>query len=314
MFKPIVSICIPAYQKPQYVARCLDSVLKQDYPSIEVIISDDSPGEDIKQIIKPYSSQLDIKYYHNRPALRSPANWNAALDKAGGQLVMLMHQDDWFHTADAVTSFVKAFGEAPEVDFVFCRNTAIDENGKEMVLQAIPRLLKEMDKKPNQLVLAQVIGPPSNTMLRAKVPIRYDEQFIWLVDVDYYTRLLKAGHRYKYIDRHLVSIGLHKDQTTEFVRSNDHIILKENILFAAKLERDAFGDILIFDYYWRLLRNFKVRNVNDIVKAGVDKEKVPRMIRHMLRLQKKIPQHILQFGVYSKMLMTFSYITKPSST
>ncbi len=333
MFKPIVSICIPAYQKPQYVARCLDSILKQDYPSIEVIISDDSPiyakasagkpaegsakaggSEDIKQIIKPYSEKIGIRYHHNQPALRSPANWNAALDKAGGELVMLMHQDDWFHTPDAISSFVKAFEENPGVDFVFCRNTAVDEQGNSVVLQAIPRLLKEVDKKPNQLVLAQVIGPPSNTMLRANVPVRYDEQFIWLVDVDYYARLLKAGHRYRYIDRHLVSIGLHKDQTTEFVRNNDHIILKENMLFAAKLEKDAFRAILIYDYFWRLLRNFKVRNSTDIVKAGVPAEKIPRIIHHMLNLQRKIPVNVLTFGVFSKLLMTFSYITKPSST
>src|SRR5689334_10519228 len=124
MFKPIVSICIPAYQKPQYVARCLDSILKQDYASIEVIISDDSPGEDIKQIIKPFEGKLAIKYYHNQPALRSPANWNAALDRGSGELVMLMHQDDWLHTTDAISTFVKAFADDPSVDFVFCRNTA----------------------------------------------------------------------------------------------------------------------------------------------------------------------------------------------
>lgn len=333
MFKPLISICIPAYKQPQYVARCLDSIVKQDYQRIQVVISDDSPtyaeasedlpaeasakagepGEDIKQIIKPYADRLTIDYYHNQPALRSPANWNAALDRAGGELVMLMHQDDWFHAPDALSTYVKTFEQNPGVDFVFCRNTAIDEKGNAIVLQAIPRLLKEMDRKPNQLVMAQVIGPPSNTMLRRSVTIRYDEQFIWLVDVDYYVRLLKAGHRYHYIDRHLVSIGLHKDQTTEFVRSNDHIILKENILFAAKLESSAFRDISIYDYFWRILRNFKVRNIADMENAGVERSKIPPVILRMLRLQKKMPLPVLQFGVFSKMLMTLSYITKPSA-
>jgi glycosyltransferase involved in cell wall biosynthesis len=310
MSKPIVSICIPAYRKPQYVARCLDSILKQDYSPIEVIISDDSPGEDIKQIIKPFADKLVIKYHHNQPALRSPANWNAALDRAGGELVMLMHQDDWLHSVTAISTYVKAFADTPEVDFVFCRNTAVDESGKEIVLQAIPRLLREMDKKPNQLVLAQVMGPPSNTMLRATVKIRYDEQFIWLVDVDYYARLLKAGHKYRYLDSHLVSIGLHKDQTTEFVRSNDHIILKENILFAAKLEKDAFRDMLIYDYYWRLLRNFKVRSIADIENAGIGKEIIPPVIHHMLKLQQKVSLKVLRSGIFSKLLMSLSYLTR----
>jgi glycosyltransferase involved in cell wall biosynthesis len=310
MFQPLISIGIPAYKKPQYVARCLESIIQQDYKNVQVIISDDSPGEDIKQIIQPYSTQLNIEYHHNTPALRSPANWNNALDKCQGDLVLLMHQDDWFHAPDALRSYVKIFEEDKTVDFVFCQNTGVDENGRVIVLQAIPRLLKEMTQKPNQLVLAQVIGPPSNTMLRKNVKIRYDERFIWLVDVDYYVRILKAGYRYRYINRHLVSIGLHKDQTTEFVRANDHIILKENILFAAKLETTAFNDILIYDYYWRLLRNFGVQHIDDLIKAGADSKEIPQVIHHMLALQKKLPMSVLKTGVLSKLFMTISYITK----
>ena len=45
----------------------------------------------------PYISDIDIKYYHNQPAIKSPMNWNNALDKATGDYVMLLHQDDWLH-------------------------------------------------------------------------------------------------------------------------------------------------------------------------------------------------------------------------
>src|SRR3954463_15956410 len=60
MSEPLISICIPAYKKPQYVVRCLESILKQDYTSVEVIISDDSPDEDIKQVIQPFRDRLRI--------------------------------------------------------------------------------------------------------------------------------------------------------------------------------------------------------------------------------------------------------------
>lgn len=290
------------------MVRCLESIVKQDYKRVEVIISDDSPNEDIKQAILPYNNSLNIKYYHNDPPLGSPKNWNAALDKATGDLLLLLHQDDWFHASDALFTYVNTFANK-DVDFVFCQNTAIDKDGNKIILQELPRLLKEMRQKPNHLLLSQVIGPPSNAMLKKTVTLRYDEKFIWLVDVDYYSRILKAGYNYEYIERHLVSIGLHEDQTTVFCQNNKDIIFKENIWFADKIGNDAFFDILIYDYYWRLLRNYKIRSLADIEANKVGLKEIPLVIRHMLSVQTKIPLAILRLGVFSKLFMGATYIT-----
>jgi glycosyltransferase involved in cell wall biosynthesis len=307
MSEPLISICIPAYNKPQYVARCLESILKQDYKSVEVIISDDSPDEDIKQVIEPYAGKLRISYYHNNPALKSPRNWNAALDKAAGKYVILLHQDDWLHSDKCLSSFLLAF-EGEEIDFVFCRNTAMDENGKIFVLQARPQLLSKLSTRPDHLILAQVIGPPSNTMLKSSIKLRYDENFIWMVDVDYYNRILKSGFKYKYINEHLVTIGLHGDQTTEFCRTHPEIIFKENIMLAQKIGSKLFQDILLFDYYWRLLRNHLVRNLADIEKFGLQIKDIPLAIVHMLNSQGKLSLSVLKNGFKSKFYMLSSFL------
>lgn len=306
--QPLISICIPAYKKPDFIVRCLQSVVTQTYKQVEIIISDDSPDEDIKVAIAPFRDSLSIFYYHNQPALKSPKNWNAALDKATGDLLLLMHQDDWFFAADALEQYVSIFSQKPEVDFVFCRNTAIDEKGNEFILQARPKLLHQLDKKQDHLLLAQVIGPPSNTMLRKKVSIRYDENFIWLVDVDYYVRVLKAEYKYFYIDKHLVNIGLHEDQTTAFCRTNTDIIFKENIFYAAKLKRETFLDILIYDYYWRLLRNYNIRSLQDFAMNGVQASKIPDVIIHMHRSQSRWALKLLKNGFFSKTTMLQSYL------
>jgi glycosyltransferase involved in cell wall biosynthesis len=306
MAHPLISICIPAYKKPQYVIRCLESVLQQDYRNVEVVISDDSPDEDIKDAIAPYTERLSIRYFHNQPALKSPRNWNNALDKANGELVMLLHQDDWLHAPDALSTYVNAFEDA-NVNFVFCRNTAVDEKGTVTVLQERKYLLTQMVVKPNHLLLSQIIGPPSNTMLRSSVSIRYDEQFIWVVDVDYYARLLKAGHKYRYIDRHLVSIGLHGDQTTVFCRTNDDIIFRENIRFAAKVEPEAFADPVFFDYYWRLLRTYKIRSMADVEANGISAAELPQVLLHMLKAQQRITPKALGVGPISKSFMLLCY-------
>jgi glycosyltransferase involved in cell wall biosynthesis len=307
MTSPHISICIPAYKKPEFVVRCLQSITQQSYKDVEVVISDDSPDEDIKVAIEPFRASLSIFYYHNSLALKSPKNWNAALDKARGDLVLLMHQDDWFFSNNALQQYKTVFDTYPKVDFVFCRNTAIDETGKEIILQARPKLINELSKKPDHLLLAQVIGPPSNTMVRKNVSVRYDENFIWLVDVDYYVRLLKTGYKYHYINQHLVNIGLHEDQTTAFCRANRDIIFKENILYAGKLKPDVFKDVLIFDYYWRLLRNYKIKTSRDIVANGVHENQIPKVITHLLYTQSMWSLRFLRNGVASKTAMALSY-------
>ncbi len=313
MSEPLISICIPAYKKPEFVVRCIQSIQKQSHKNVEIIISDDSPTQDIKIAIQPYISELNVKYYHNVPALKSPKNWNNALGKATGDFYMLMHQDDWFEQAQSLSIYVKAFAQNPAASFVFCKNTAVQPDGNTITLQAIQSLLKNMLHKPYHLVRANVIGPPSNTMLRKAVTTRYDESYIWLVDVDYYVQLLIKGYQYVYLDQHLVSIGLHEDQTTVFCRNNEDVIVKENIWFAKKLGNTAFKDILIYDYYWRLLRNYKIRSLTDLNRMGVTNENILPVITKMLAVQAPLPLSLLGIGVFSKIAMLICYLSRPKS-
>lgn len=313
MADPLISICIPAYKQPDFIVRLLRSVIQQTYKRVEVVISDDSPDDTVKIAIEPYKSELSIVYIQNSPALKSPANWNNAIAHSTGDYFVLLHQDDWLFDEQALEKYLNSFEANPKAGFVFCKNIAVTEEGKEIVLQHIPSLLTRLKKTPLHLVLAQVIGPPSNTMLRAHVKnkVQYDEDFIWLVDVDYYVRVLQAGFDYVYLDEHLVSIGLHEDQTTVFCRNNGDIILKENILFAFKIGEPAFKDLKIYDYYWRLLRNDAVKHTDQLIATGVCAEKVLPIFGHMLNLQNKIPKSILSFGPASKILMFLNYLTRP---
>ena len=46
---PKVSILIPAYNRPHYLELALKSALNQTYENIEIIISDDSTNDEVKQ-------------------------------------------------------------------------------------------------------------------------------------------------------------------------------------------------------------------------------------------------------------------------
>lgn len=309
---PLISICVPVYGKPLFVTRLLNSILTQEHKHIEIILSDDTPDDSVKKVAEAYNPKMTIRYFQHIPSLKSPRNWNFALDQAQGDYTMLIHQDDWLHHPSALTMYVEAFTQNPTIGFVFCKNTAIKPSGEAIVLQTFPWLLTSIQNNPYHLVRSDVIGPPSNVMVRKGVNIRYDEEMIWLVDVDYYVRLIESGLIYTYIDKHLVSIGLHEDQMTNFCRENSSIMVKENLFFAYKNQTKLFSDWRLFDYFWRLLRNHAIIGEDQLWNAGVPKERVVTDIKRMLRWQKPFSLKLLRVGIFSKLVMYACFITRKS--
>lgn len=66
MENPLVSVVIPAYNRPDTLKIEIDSVLEQTYPNIEIIICDDSSDDRVQKMLDPYlGSNPKIKYYKN---------------------------------------------------------------------------------------------------------------------------------------------------------------------------------------------------------------------------------------------------------
>src|SRR2546421_11807457 len=119
MGRPFISICIPAYKRPHYLQRLLDSIAIQSFKDYEVIISDDS-GDDnsVRDLVQKYDSVFALSYHRNTPSLGTPANWNNAIEKANGAWIKLMHDDDWFSSPTSLEEFANATKSG--VDFIWC--------------------------------------------------------------------------------------------------------------------------------------------------------------------------------------------------
>ena len=109
---PFISICIPAYQKTDYLRRLLDSIAVQTFTDHKIIISDDSADESVKKLIEEFRA-LKINYTRNIPAAGMPSNWNLALLKAKGEGIKLMHDDDWLSADTALQQFASEGQNTP---------------------------------------------------------------------------------------------------------------------------------------------------------------------------------------------------------
>lgn len=58
----LISIIIPIYNVEKYLNRCLDSVMKQSFQDIEIILVNDGSTDNSDNIIKSYLFDERIKY------------------------------------------------------------------------------------------------------------------------------------------------------------------------------------------------------------------------------------------------------------
>ena len=91
ILKKLVSICIPTYKQTEYLKKCLESLLAQDFKDYELIISDDTPDDSIEQFLKTILKDHSYSYTRNIPALGMPENWNSAIKKAEGKYIKIKY-------------------------------------------------------------------------------------------------------------------------------------------------------------------------------------------------------------------------------
>lgn len=95
---PKVSVILPARNEERYIARCLDSLLGQDYPNFEIIAINDSSTDGTGEIMKAYAAN-DLRVMHidasPKPEGWTGKNWACyqGFLRARGELLMFTDAD-----------------------------------------------------------------------------------------------------------------------------------------------------------------------------------------------------------------------------
>ena len=109
MNNEIVSVIIPVFQVEKYLSRCVESVLKQTYKEIEIILLDDGSSDNSLSICKDLAEEdTRIRVFHH-DNIGVAATRNKGLDYATGQYIYFLDSDDWIdqNTLFAMVSSLK---------------------------------------------------------------------------------------------------------------------------------------------------------------------------------------------------------------
>lgn len=133
MKSPLVSILIANYNYARYLRQCLDSVLMQTYPEIEVIISDNQSTDDSYIIMETYKRKFQERgiwcdVLQNKRNIGSSGNTEKCFYRSEGKYHMWLSSDDYLEPR-AIETMVNALKGYPSAGFVMAHRNAVDENG-----------------------------------------------------------------------------------------------------------------------------------------------------------------------------------------
>lgn len=93
----LITIIVPVYKVEDYLNRCVDSILRQTYRNLEIILVDDGSPDRCGEICDEYA-ELDrrVKVIHKENGGLSDAR-NVGIDIAQGSYISFIDSDDWIH-------------------------------------------------------------------------------------------------------------------------------------------------------------------------------------------------------------------------
>jgi abequosyltransferase len=114
-FSPLISVCIPAYNRARHLPALLESILSQDFRNFEIVICEDrSPDRDaISRIVAEYAQQRPgvIQYFENAKNMGYDANLRELVARSRGRFCFFMGNDDLMcphalrYTADLISRY-----------------------------------------------------------------------------------------------------------------------------------------------------------------------------------------------------------------
>lgn len=122
-----ISICIPHYNRAQYLIKVLDSILEQTYKNIEVIVSDDYSSDDSEVIIPDYiqkvsdsGNTIKLTYIRQPKNLGYDGNLRASLAGGTGDYLFILGNDDALAEINTISLLVERLKtlNLPEIAFV----------------------------------------------------------------------------------------------------------------------------------------------------------------------------------------------------
>lgn len=195
----MISVVIPTYNRKNSISACVNSVLKQTYPNIEIIVVDDASVDETYEL---FENIEDERLFYYRYEINQGACFarNLGAEKAKGDYIAFQDSDDqWLpEKLEKQMAYLKKI----DADFVFCGMNRIEPEAS--IYYPIVDFIEEKNAI-EQLLTNNVISTQTMLMKRAVIEaIHFDTSFTRFQDWDFALQVALHGFKIGYLKEALV--------------------------------------------------------------------------------------------------------------
>lgn len=209
--KPLVSIVIPTYQRPHFLARAINSCLNQTYGNVEVIVVDDNDPDteartETESLMSTFSNVSNLRYIRHEKNKNGSAARNTGWRASSGEYITFLDDDDEI-SSEKIEKQIECMESLP-ADYGACYTAYIIKmpNGTEQHSVTCD----QGDVSMKALMRTLYLGSGSNLLLRKSVVDEvngYDESFRRNQDIEFMARVSEK-YKFAYVSDVLLTIFL----------------------------------------------------------------------------------------------------------
>ena len=248
---PKVSIIVPVYKSEKYLKTCIDSLLAQTLPDIEILLIDDGSPDSSGILCDDFAkSDSRIKVFHNTNHGVSYTR-QFGVDHAVGEYTIHVDPDDWVEPNMMEVLYDKAVAE--QADVVIC-DILREKAGDLKVLKQEPLSLDHQDVLREMYY--RLHGSCCNKLIRrscySDFHVRFPLELTCFEDLYVTSAIMKEKVKVAYVGEafyHYI-VGVNENSLVKKAKHHPHLLS----LFEALLPRDVFLEYAVPVFFYRQVK------------------------------------------------------------
>lgn len=233
----LVSVIIPVYNGEKHISRCLESLIKQSYENIELVVIDDGSTDGSEKICD-YFAQTDsrIIVFHLKNSGVSNAR-NVGIDNARGELICFVDSDDYVDI-----DFVKIMSDKIiNNDIAICGFNRVKETNQSIKLLKSGELTEE-EVIYHSICTNIISGSCCNKIFKSEIinkfRLRFSNEIYIGEDTEFLLRYYKICSTFQYVNLCLYNYVCNSDSVIQIGYNKRNFDLKRLtcLISADKLE------------------------------------------------------------------------------
>lgn len=219
--KPKISVIVPIYNAEKYLGQCIDSVLRQKFTDLEILLVNDGSTDGSGGVCDQYAlKDARVRVLHKENTGVSDTR-NKALDIAQGDYLIFLDADDYWTDETFLEKFYNVAVEK-NLDVLRGEYKYVTQTGEDMRYIKVPQKREKISGEVitsesflENVILGEYFLVLSLIKRKAIENISFNTSRIFLEDAEFYLTMLLRNFRCAYLPVLFYAYRKHDDAVTE---------------------------------------------------------------------------------------------------